>query len=64
LKKNFFEIGREGYQKKRNFVLISKMCRSLDFCKREKKFTEKLNFRDLENLAKTRFSEKKSLGTS
>jgi hypothetical protein len=24
-KKNFFEIGRKGYQKKRNFALISKM---------------------------------------
>ncbi len=25
----FFEIGRVGFQKKRNFVLISKMCRNL-----------------------------------
>ncbi len=27
--KNFFKIGRKGYQKKRNFALISKMCRNL-----------------------------------
>jgi hypothetical protein len=38
LKKNFFEIGRAGYQKKRNFALISKMCRSLEFGRREKNF--------------------------
>jgi hypothetical protein len=45
LKNFFFEIGRAGYQKKRNFALISKMCRSLEFGKREKKiFPEKLNF--------------------
>jgi hypothetical protein len=35
LKKNFFKIGRTGYQKKRNFALISKMYRSLKFGKRE-----------------------------
>jgi hypothetical protein len=29
VKKNFFKIGRAGYQKKRNFALISKMCRTL-----------------------------------
>jgi hypothetical protein len=34
--KYFFKIGRAGYQKKRNFALISKMCRSLEFGKREK----------------------------
>ncbi len=46
-------------------MLISKMCRSLEFDKREKKILQKnLIFRDLENLAKNRFSEKKSLGTS
>ncbi len=39
LKKNFFEIGRTGYQKKRNFALISKMC--LEFGKREKKILQK-----------------------
>ncbi len=37
-KKVEVEIGRTGYQKKRNFALISKMCRSLEFNKREKKF--------------------------
>jgi hypothetical protein len=36
LEKNFFKIGRTGYQKKRNFALISKMCRSLEFGQREK----------------------------
>jgi hypothetical protein len=44
LKKNFFEIGRAGYQKKRNFALISKMCGSLEFCKREKHFYRKTEF--------------------
>jgi hypothetical protein len=47
VEKNFFEIGCAGYQKKRNFALISKMCRSLEFGKREKIFyrkTEKLFF--------------------
>ncbi len=29
VEKKFFKIGRRGYQKKRNFVLISKMCRTL-----------------------------------
>jgi hypothetical protein len=33
--KNFFKSGRTGYQKKRNFALISKMCRSLESGKRE-----------------------------
>jgi hypothetical protein len=65
IEKNFFEIGRAGYQKKRNFVLISKMWRSLEFGTREKFFLQKnLIFRDLENLAKNCFSGKKSLGTS
>ncbi len=36
VEKNFFKIGRAGYQKKRNFALILKMCRSLEFGKREK----------------------------
>ncbi len=36
VEKNFFEIGPAGYQKKRNFALISKMCRSLEFGKRVK----------------------------
>jgi hypothetical protein len=44
LKKNFFEIGRAGYQKKWNFALISKMCRSLEFGKREKNFFRKTEF--------------------
>ncbi len=34
-------IGRAGYQKKQNFALISKMWRSLEFGKREKKFYRK-----------------------
>jgi hypothetical protein len=41
LKKNSFKIGRAGYQKKGNFALISKMWRSLEFGKREKKFYRK-----------------------
>ncbi len=35
---SFFEIGRAGYQKKRNFVLISKMWRSLEFGKGKKMY--------------------------
>jgi hypothetical protein len=58
LNKNFLEIGHTGYPMKRNFALISKVCRSLEFGKRENFFTEKLNF------AQNRFSEKNSLGTS
>jgi hypothetical protein len=38
VEKKFFKIGRAGYQKKRNFALISKMWRSLEFGKRGKKF--------------------------
>jgi hypothetical protein len=64
LKKNFFEIRRTGYQKKWNFALISKMCRSLEFGKREKIFSEKLIFKGLGIFCKKRFSEKISLGTS
>jgi hypothetical protein len=29
VKKKFFKIGRKGYQKKRNFALIPRMCRTL-----------------------------------
>jgi hypothetical protein len=55
VEKNFFKIGRTGYQKKQNFALISKMYRSLEFVKRGKTFYRKTEF----------FSdEKKSLGTS
>jgi hypothetical protein len=28
VKQNFFKIGHKGYQKKQNFALISKMCRT------------------------------------
>jgi hypothetical protein len=55
LKKDFFEIGRAGYQKKLNFALISKMRRSLEFGKREKIFNTKTEFLG---------TEKKSLRTS
>jgi hypothetical protein len=44
LKKNFFEIGRAGYQKKRNFALISKMCRSLESRSSQKFFLRKTIF--------------------
>jgi hypothetical protein len=40
------------------------MCRSLYFGKRKKNLQKNRFFKDLENLAKKRFSEKKSLGTS
>jgi hypothetical protein len=57
LKKNFFEIGRAGYHKKWNFGLISKMCRSLEFGKREKNFYRKTAFLGI-FFAKNCFSEK------
>jgi hypothetical protein len=44
LKTNFFEIGLAGHQKKQNFAQISKMCRSLEFGKREKFFYRKTEF--------------------
>jgi hypothetical protein len=44
MEKNFFEIGHTGYQKKRNFALISKMCRSPVFGKREQNFYIKTEF--------------------
>jgi hypothetical protein len=48
-----------------NFGMISKICRSLKFGKREKIcYRKNLIFRDLQNFAKNCFSEKKSLGTS
>jgi hypothetical protein len=37
-KKKFFKIVPKGYQNKQNFALISKMCRNLEFSKREKFF--------------------------
>jgi hypothetical protein len=55
LEKNFFEIGRAGYQKKRNFALISKMCRSLEFGKRGKIVSEKLKFKGLGKFSKKLF---------
>ncbi len=45
LKINFFEIGHIGYEKKRNFALISKMCKSLVFGKREKNVYRKTEFK-------------------
>jgi hypothetical protein len=42
-KKNFFKIGHTGYQKKQNFVLISKMCRRLVISK-GKKINRKTEF--------------------
>jgi hypothetical protein len=44
VEKNFFKIGRAGYQKNRNFALIPKMCRSLEFGKRDKLFYRKTEF--------------------
>jgi hypothetical protein len=37
-------MGHTRYQKKRNFALISKMCRSLEFGKREKICNRKTEF--------------------
>jgi hypothetical protein len=37
-------MGRAGYQKKQNIALISKMCRCLEFGKREKKCYRKTEF--------------------
>jgi hypothetical protein len=62
LKKNFFKIGRAGYQKKQNFALISKICLSLEFGEFGKR--EKISYRKTEYFAKNRFSEIKSWGTS
>ncbi len=45
VERNFFKIIFKGYQKKWNFALISKMCRSLEFIKREKNVKENLIFR-------------------
>ncbi len=38
------KIGRKGYQKKRNFVLISKMCRNLASRSSQRFFSQKNNF--------------------
>ncbi len=40
-KKISSKLAVTGYQKKRNFTLISKMCRSLGFGQREKNFLQK-----------------------
>jgi hypothetical protein len=65
LKKNFFKFGRTVYPKKRSFALISKVCRSLDFGKREKKFFRKTEFLGTwKILQQIVFSQKKSMGTS
>ena len=48
-----FLLGIQGIKKNQNFALISKMCRSLVFGKK-----------DLENFAKYRFYKIKSSGTS
>jgi hypothetical protein len=55
LKKNFFKIGRKGYQKKRNFALISKMLREVpkDF------FSEKQFFAKFSKSLKIQFFFKK-----
>jgi hypothetical protein len=52
VEKKFFEIGRKGYQKKENFALISKMCRTLakDF------FSEKRFFGKFSKSLKIQFS--------
>jgi hypothetical protein len=44
LKKNFFKIGRAGYQKKGNLHWFQKCAEVLSLAKGKKIFTEKLNF--------------------
>ncbi len=44
VEKKFFEIGRAGYQKKRNFALIPKMCRTLASRSSQRFFSEKRFF--------------------
>jgi hypothetical protein len=57
--KNLFQIGHAGYQKKQNSMLISKMCRSLVFGKREKQFYRKTKLlRTWKFLQKTFFLKK------
>ncbi len=58
VEKKFFKIVRKGYQKKRNFVLISKMCRSVEVNKRGKFFSEKLIFQALRKFGKRVFLSK------
>jgi hypothetical protein len=53
--KKILQNSPQGYQKKRNFALISKMCRLLEFSKREKNVTENGFFRHLENQRKIPF---------
>ncbi len=43
-KKNFFKIWRAGYQKKQNFALISKMCRTLASKSSQRFFLRKIQF--------------------
>ncbi len=55
LRKNFFKIGRKGYQKKRNFALISKMCRTLASRSSQKIFFRKTIFCKLSKSLKIQF---------
>ncbi len=41
VEKKFFVIVRKGYQKKRNFALISERCKALGLGKRDKIFPKK-----------------------
>ncbi len=62
LKKNFFKIGRVGYQKKRNFAPISKMCRSLEFgknfCHSKTEFGKNLGYSKTEFLGNWKILQK------
>ncbi len=53
--KNFFKIGRAGYQKKRNFALISKMCRGLASRISQNFFSEKQFFAKFSKSLKIQF---------
>jgi hypothetical protein len=61
LKKNFFEIGCIGYQKKRKFALISKMYKCLEFGQREKKLYRKTEFLGTWKIVQTIVFLKKNL---
>jgi hypothetical protein len=59
LRKNFFEIGRAGYQKKRNFALIKKCVELLRQEVPKDFFSEKGFFAKFSKSLKIQFSVKK-----
>ncbi len=55
VEKNFFEIGHAGYQKKRNFALILKMCRTLASRSSQRFFLRKQFFAKFSKSLKIKF---------